>query len=77
MFEDDDYTSEVWVAEGLGNFMMMSTPMNEQEMPEWYKDLTNSGFFPMLVIAKSNDGSSTDRMEVVEIEESSLSSDLI
>lgn len=76
IFEDDEYTSEVWVAEGLGNFMMMSTPMNEQEMPEWYRDLTNSGFFPMLVIAKSNDGSSADRMEVVEIEESSLSSDL-
>lgn len=76
IFEDEDYTSEVWVAKGLGDFVMMSTPMGQNEMPEWYNDLSEGGFFPMLVIAKNADGSIDGRMEVVEINEESLSQDM-
>ena len=76
VFEDDEYTSEVWVAEGLGDFNMMTSPMGKENMPDWYSDLTNGGFFPMLVVAKDASGKTVGKMEVVEINEESLSSDM-
>lgn len=76
IFKDKDYTSEVWVAKGLGDFVMMSTPMSEKNMPEWYSDLKTGGFFPMLVVAKDADGNEEGRMEVVELKKESLSDDL-
>ena len=45
-------------------------------MPEWYEDLSNGGFFPMLVIAKTSDGTVEGKMEVVEINEESVSDDM-
>jgi hypothetical protein len=49
--------------------------MAQQEMPDWYEDLSSGGFFPMLVEAKSKDGSLEGRMEVVEINEETVSDD--
>jgi hypothetical protein len=72
IFEDEEYITEVWAAKGLGEFVMLSAPMAEEKMPDWYNDLSEGGFFPMLVEAKKRDGSLDGRMEVVEIKEESV-----
>ncbi len=76
IFEDEEHTTEVWAAKGLGEFIFMSTPMGEQDMPKWYKDLSSGGFFPMLIIARDKTGKVDGRMEVVEIKEQSISSSM-
>lgn len=76
VFTDDEYTTEVWAAKGLGEFVFLSAPMAQQEMPDWYEDLSSGGFFPMLVEAKAADGSLEGRMEVVEINEESIADDM-
>ncbi|MCZ7601860.1 MAG: DUF4412 domain-containing protein [Ignavibacteriales bacterium] len=72
IFEDEEFTTEVWAAKGLGEFIFMSMPMGDQEMPSWYKDLSAGGFFPMHIIAKDKSGKDDGSMEVVEIKEQSV-----
>jgi len=76
IFEDEEHTTEVWAAKGLGEFIFMSTPMGQQDMPKWYKDLSSGGFFPMLIIARDKAGKVDGRMEVVEIKEQSVPSNM-
>lgn len=73
IFEDEEYTTEVWAAKGLGEFVLLSVPMGKQNMPEWYNDISEGGFFPMLVEAKDAGGRIGGRMEVVDIKEESVS----
>ncbi len=75
IFNDDEYSTEVWAAKGLGEFVFLSLPMAKEKMPGWYEDVSSGGFFPMLVEAKSKDGSLEGRMEVVEINEEKVSDD--
>lgn len=72
IFDDEDYITEVWAAKGLGEFVILSAPMAKEKMPDWYNDISEGGFFPMLVEAKKRDGSLDGRMEVVEIKEESV-----
>ena len=76
IFNDREYNTEVWAAKGLGEFVFLSLPMGQESMPDWYEDMSNGGFFPMLVEAKDDEGKLEGKMEVVEIKEESLSNDL-
>ena len=44
--------------------------------PGWSSSVKNSGFFPMLVITRDEDGNETSRFEATEVEEKSLSNEL-
>lgn len=76
IFEDDDYSAEVWASGDLGNFVALSMPMQRSNMPDWYSDVVDNNFFPLLIIAKDKDGSIKGRMEVVEINTGKLKNTL-
>jgi hypothetical protein len=71
--ENDDDEVEAWVTGEIGNFMLMQGPMGGGYSPGWNSSLKNSGFFPMLVITRDEDGEETSRFEATEVEEKSLS----
>lgn len=76
IFEDDGNTVELWAAKGLGNFVMLSAPMSEQKMPDWYNEIAEEGFFPMQVKDMDSDGNVESTMEVVDIKAESVSDDM-
>ena len=76
IIDGPDYSAEVWAAEDLGNFVMLSSPMQKNNMPDWYKDIASQNFFPLLIISKDKSGTVKGRMEVVELQEKSLPDDM-
>jgi len=72
IFKDAENTVELWAAKGLGDFVMLSSPMAQQGMPDWYNEISEGGFFPMVVKAMDVDGNVESKMEVVEIDEESV-----
>ena len=67
IFEDANYTSEIWASDKLGKFVALSSPMQRNQMPDWYSEIVDNNFFPLLIEAKDKDGSIAGSMEVVEI----------
>jgi hypothetical protein len=69
-------TTDLWLAEGLGNFMAMGdNPMgggrNGGEKA-WQKLLAGKDLFPLRVVGKDKGGKESFRMEVTAIEKKSL-----
>ena len=73
--EDDGKNVEAWVTKELGNFMFFQSPMGGGDMPDWYSEFSDAGFFPILVIEKDGDEEES-RWEVTSAEKKSLSDDL-
>lgn len=78
IFNDDeeDVEVEAWVTDELGNFVMMNNPMGGGFSPNWGSSLKNKGFFPLLVIARDEDGEETSKFEVVDIDQKDLNNNL-
>jgi hypothetical protein len=74
--KDDGENVEAWVTKELGNFMFFEGPMGGGEMPDWYSEFSDAGFFPILVIERDDDGEEESRWEVTKVEKKSLSDDL-
>ena len=73
---EDGNNVEAWVTKDLGNFMFFEGPMGGGDMPDWYSEFSDAGFFPILVIEKDDDGEEESRWEVTSAEKKSLSDDL-
>ena len=76
---DGDTTTEMWLAEGLGTFMMANAgnPMaggrGGAPAPQgWEKALAGKELFPLRVVGKSKAGRETLRMDVTAIEKKTL-----
>lgn len=74
--EEDDNEVEAWLTDELGNFMLMQNPMGGGYSPGWSSSVKNSGFFPLLVVTKDEDGEEISRFEASEIKEESLSDEI-
>lgn len=74
--EEEDDEVEAWVTNEVGNFMLMQSPMGAGYSPGWSSSVENSGFFPILVITRDEDGEETSRFEATEIKEQSLDDDI-
>jgi hypothetical protein len=72
---EEEKNVEAWVTKDIGNFMFFENPMGG-DMPEWYSEFANAGFFPILVVERDDDGEEESRWEVSSVEEKSLSEDL-
>lgn len=72
IFKDDETTVELWAAKGLGDFVMLSSPMGQDNLPNWYNEISEGGFFPMSVTAMDSDGNVQSKMEVIDIKEESV-----
>lgn len=73
--ESEDGTYETCIAEGMGTFMMPSSPMQKRKAPEWAKRFAEKGAMPLEVV-KIKNGTRTVQMKATRIEEKSLSDDL-
>jgi hypothetical protein len=73
---EDDKNIESWITKDIGTLMLYENPMGGNEMPEWYSDFADEGFFPILVIEKDDSGEEESRWEVTSVEKKSLSDDL-
>ena len=76
---DGDTTTEMWLAEGLGTFMMANAgnPMaggrGGAPAPKgWERALAGKELFPLRVVGKNRGGKETFRMDVTAIEKKSL-----
>jgi hypothetical protein len=68
-------TTEIWAAEGIGNFMAANSsgnPMRQAARNKWEQDLVDKGAFPLRVVSRNRGGKETSRMEVVAIDKRSV-----
>lgn len=74
IIRDEDNVVEAWMTDKLGNFFMMTNPMNKNSQDNWQKELQGN-FFPMKVDVME-DGEKKTSMEVLSINKTTLGSDL-
>ncbi|MBI9073478.1 MAG: DUF4412 domain-containing protein [Melioribacteraceae bacterium] len=72
--KDEGRTFEMWIAKDLGDFKFMQGPMGGGN--NWLSKLSDSGMFPLKMIAKNEDGTTQFKMEALKLEKKSLSNDL-
>ena len=72
VIKDDKGTAEAWMTKDLGGFVFFNSPMGRKSKAKWQQDIENSGYFPMLIIQKDNDGNESNRFEVKSVEKKSL-----
>lgn len=73
---EDNTTMEACMAMGMGSFMLPESPMAEENnTPQWAKELMAQGAMPLEVIELKN-GNRSVQMRATRIEEESLSNDL-
>jgi hypothetical protein len=71
-------TVELWLAQGLGNFMFPAggNPMarggSAPAAPGWEKIARDGGFFPLRAVVRDKSGAEKSRFEVTKIERTSL-----
>ena len=70
-----DNETEIWLTEGLGNYMFMGNPMDRKQSA-WQKSIMGNSFFPLLVITRDEKGKEIYKQEVTEIKAMSLSADM-
>lgn len=66
---------ESCMAGGMGTFMLPESPMQQNNTPDWAKELIAQGAMPLEIIEIKN-GNSSIQMRATRIEEESLSDDL-
>lgn len=66
---------EACMASGMGTFMLPESPMQQNNTPDWAKELMEQGAMPLEVIEIEN-GKRSIQMRATRIEEESLSADL-
>ncbi|MFO7448059.1 MAG: DUF4412 domain-containing protein, partial [Ignavibacteriaceae bacterium] len=76
VYNGDEGITESWLAIDLGGFLFMDNPMGGGSKSGWQSEIESSGYFPMLIINRNNDGEEKSRYEVTSIEQESLSADL-
>jgi hypothetical protein len=69
-------TTEMWVAEGLGFFVMPMGPKGPAPAKGWEKTLREKGGFPLRTIVRDAKGKERSRMQVISVEEESLDKEL-
>jgi len=71
-YKDGEDQGEAWLTKDLGSFFWFNNPMmNQENKPQWMKDLNEGGYFPLLV---TENGKKV--FEVTNVEKSSLDASL-
>ncbi len=80
--EDEGKIIDIWVANGMGNFLLPGTeiprkmgPLQMKEQPGWIKEAAHKGFMPLKVTVTENEETRT-LLVAQNIEEKSLASSL-
>mgnify|MGYP000200475377 CR=1 FL=1 len=80
--EDEEQTVDIWVANGMGNFLLPGTevpgqmgPLQMQDRPEWLDEAIQKGFMPLKLEVTEN-GKTRTVLEAQSVEEKSLSASL-
>jgi hypothetical protein len=76
IYKDEENEVESWLTKELGSFVFFSNPMEKKEKTAWESKFESEGFFPLLLIAKDDNGKVQTNMEVTSVEKRSLSNDM-
>lgn len=67
---------ETWVTKDIKGFSLNQGANGGANMPEWYSEIANAGYFTILAIDKDKNGKEESRLEVTSVEKKTLGNDL-
>ncbi|MGB2868227.1 MAG: DUF4412 domain-containing protein [Bacteroidota bacterium] len=73
--KNEDKETEVWAAKGIGKFMRMSGP-RQQNVYRWENESEFKDYFPLRVVSRATEDEKESSMEVTKIEKKSLNAAL-
>lgn len=65
--KEDNGSVEAWMTKELGGFLFFDSPMGNKSGSDWQKDIEGTGYFPMLVIQKNNEGQEISKFNVLSV----------
>lgn len=65
--QEDNGSVEAWMTKDLGGFLFFDSPMGKKSGSGWQKDIEGTGYFPMLVIQKNNEGQEISKFNVLSV----------
>ena len=71
MVKNDDKETEIWAAKGIGKFMRMNGP-RQQNVYRWEDESEFKDYFPLRVVTRGGEEGQESSMEVKKIEKKSL-----
>jgi len=63
---------ETWVTKDIKGFSLNQGPNGGANMPEWYSEIANAGYFTILAIDKDKNGKEESRLEVTSVEKKNI-----
>jgi len=67
IINEDNGSTEAWMTKELGSFMFFDSPMGKKSESSWQKDIEGTGYFPMLVVQKNNEGQEISKFNVLSV----------
>lgn len=65
--QEENGSVEAWMTKDLGSFVFFDSPMGKKSSGSWQKDIEGTGYFPMLVIQKNNEGQEISKFNVLSV----------